>query len=59
VESKNLARIAIYTHYKQAEAHGTHQPLLVVRQNRSKALAVVDLEYFVGLVRRAYASTSV
>jgi hypothetical protein len=53
VECKSLAAVGIYKHYKQATTHGRHEPLVVVKQNNSKPLAVVDLEYFVDLVRRA------
>jgi len=33
--------------------HGDAEPLVVVKQNRSKPLAIVDLEHFVELVRKA------
>lgn len=52
VECKNLASIAIYKHYEQASGHNNHEPLLVVKQNRSNPLAVVDLEHFLDLVKR-------
>ena len=53
VECKNLKRIAIYKHYEQAEsANRKCEPLLVIKQNRSKALAVVDLEVFIDLLGR-------
>lgn len=52
VECKNLASIAIYKHYEQASGHNNYEPLLVVKQNRSNPLAVVDLEHFLDLVKR-------
>jgi hypothetical protein len=50
IESKHLAAMAIYGIYDQACSHkGIGEPLLVVRQNRSKPLAVVDFDYFLSL----------
>lgn len=53
IECKSLARIGVYKLYEQAQAHGKHEPLLVIKQNRSKHLAVVDAETFFALVRKA------
>jgi hypothetical protein len=50
VESKFRKAIAIFTDYKQAAAHGTHEPLLIIRQNHSKPLAVVDADFFLKLM---------
>ena len=47
---KNRAAIAIYKDYQQATSHGTLEPLLVIKQNHSKPLAVVDLDYFIKLM---------
>lgn len=52
VECKSLASVAVYKHYEQATGHDDYEPLLVIKQNRSKPLAVVDLEHFLDLVRR-------
>lgn len=52
VECKNLAKIAVFTYYEQAKGHTAHEPLVVIKQNRSKPLAVVDFEHFMDLVRR-------
>lgn len=52
VECKSLAKIAVFNYYEQACGHGEHEPLVVIKQNRSKPLAVVDLEHFMELVRR-------
>lgn len=47
IECKNLARIAVYSLYDQAEANsGELTPILVIKQNRSKPLVVVDAEWF-------------
>ena len=53
VECKNLAKIAVYKFYEQATTHGDAEPLVVIKQNRSKPLVIVDLEHFVNLVRKA------
>lgn len=53
IETKNLARIAVYALYEQAVAHKEPgEPLLIIKQNRSKPLAVVDLEYFINLHKK-------
>ena len=51
VECKNLAKIAVYNYYQQAETNcGKHEPLVVIKQNRCSPLAVIDLEHFMNLV---------
>ena len=51
VECKNLAKIAVYNYYQQAETNcGKHEPLVVIKQNRCRPLAVVDLEHFMKLI---------
>ena len=52
VECKSLAKIAVFNYYEQATGHGAHEPLVVIKQDRAKPLAVVDLEHFMKLVRR-------
>jgi hypothetical protein len=47
IECKNLARIAVYSLYDQAKANaGELTPILVIKQNRSNPLVVVDAEWF-------------
>ena len=46
VECKSNARIAVYKFYEQAQAHGKGEPIVVIKQNRSKPLVIVDAEYF-------------
>ncbi len=46
VECKNLAKIAVYDFYKQAAAHGTHEPLVIIKQNQCRPLAIVDAAWF-------------
>ena len=51
IECKNLAKIAVFNYYEQAIGHGNYEPLVVIKQNRSRPLAVVDLEHFMELVK--------
>lgn len=51
-ECKSRAVIAAYGWYEQAEKNaGTTQPVLVVKQNRKKPLAVIDFDYYMMLVK--------
>jgi hypothetical protein len=50
VECKSRAKQAIYKDYEQAQAHGKGtllEPLVILKQNNSKPLAVVDAEFFI------------
>lgn len=49
VEGKSRAKIAVYEWMKQAEGHG-HEPLLVVKQNRSEPLVIMKQETFYKLL---------
>jgi hypothetical protein len=54
VECKRLAKIAVYALYEQAVANANkHEPLLIMRADRKKALAVVDAIHFFELVKKA------
>jgi hypothetical protein len=50
IECKSMAKVGVYSFYKQAAAHGTRQPLVVVKQNGAKPLAIVDADYFFKLI---------
>jgi hypothetical protein len=58
-EMKNMARFAVYQHYEQA-ARNTHkaqrylEPVLVIKGNHKRPLAVVDAEHFFSLLRDRY-----
>jgi hypothetical protein len=52
VECKNLAKVAVYNYYKQAQEHGYHQPVVFVKQNGDRPLAIVDAEYFFKMVAK-------
>ena len=50
VECKNRAAIAVYKDYEQAKTHGLVEPLVILKQNNSKPLALIDAEHFFNLV---------
>ena len=52
VECKHRAKMAIYDYFRQAEHNGKGKivPLLIIKQDRSKPLAVLDLEDFFKLL---------
>ena len=45
IECKSLAKIAVYNYYLQALTHGRHEPVVFIKQNGSKPLAIVDAEW--------------
>lgn len=53
IECKARAVWGPYSGYKQAEknAGGQYQPVLVIKQNRDKPLAVVDLDHYISLLK--------
>lgn len=52
IECKNKGKSAVHTMYNQAKEHGDYEPVLIVKQNHDKALAVVDASFFFGLLRQ-------
>lgn len=46
IECKNKATSQIHTYYDQAKSHGDHEPLVIVKMDRKKPLAVLDAELF-------------
>jgi hypothetical protein len=48
VECKSLASVAVYRHMEQAQANCPKgaTPLVVIKENRKKPLAVLDFDYF-------------
>ena len=53
IECKSRAMMAVYKDYEQAKTHGDSEPIVVIKQNRSKPLAVMDLDYFIDLLKRS------
>mgnify|MGYP003300637037 CR=1 FL=1 len=48
IECKNQEKLNVYEAYAQAQANsGDHEPVLFMKKNRKKALAVVDAEWFI------------
>jgi hypothetical protein len=52
IECKNKAEIAVYGWYEQAQDHGQHEPLLVIKTNHRDPLVVVNAELFFKILRR-------
>lgn len=50
IECKSHARYAVYKDYEQASSNAEGlEPVLVIKQNKSKPLAIIDLDYFLNL----------
>jgi hypothetical protein len=50
IECKCQESLNIWKAYDQACANsGEHEPLVIIKRNRSKTLAVVEAEYFINL----------
>lgn len=52
IECKSKAKSQIHTYYEQAQTHGKHEPLVVVKMDRREPLAIVSLEHFLQLLKR-------
>lgn len=53
VECKSRSSIGVYSFYEQAVQHSNknfREPVVVIKQNRSKPLVVIDAEYFIKLL---------
>jgi hypothetical protein len=46
IECKNKDKTAVHTWYDQCKEHGTHEPLLVIKENGNIPLAVISLDHF-------------
>ena len=50
IECKNVEKLNVWSAYDQAnENKGKYEPLVIIKKNGKKPLAVVDAEYFIGL----------
>ena len=50
IECKNRQDLkTMFSHYKQAQRHTDQQPLLIIKMNREKPLAIIDMEHFFDL----------
>jgi len=52
IECKSLAKVAVYKYYEQAQSHGNYEPIVIIKQNGSKPLAVIDAEVLFNLMAR-------
>ena len=52
IECKNRAAIAVFKDYAQAKTHGKSEPLVVLKQNQSKPLVLVDAEFFIDIIAK-------
>ena len=51
-ECKNQEKFKIlYSFYDQGCRHGKHEPALIIKQNTRRALAVIDLDQFIDLIK--------
>ena len=51
IETKNRETYkTIFKHYRQSGKHGSLERLLVIKSNRTKPLAIIDLEHFFNLL---------
>ena len=51
VECKNREEYkTIYKQYQQSIKHGSLEPLLIIKSNRSRPLAIIDMEHFFKLL---------
>ena len=52
IECKSLAKVAIYTFYEQAASNaGKLEPLVIIKANGKRPLAIVDAQHFLELTR--------
>ena len=52
VECKSLARVGVYRFIDQCDNRGDARPLVIVKENRRRPLAVVDAEFFFDLLKK-------
>ena len=51
-ECKNQQKFkTIYSFWDQSVRHGKYEPVLVVKQNSRRSLAVIDLDQFIDLIK--------
>lgn len=50
IECKNQERVNVWKSYEQAANHGHEIPVLIIKKNRHRPLAVVDLKVFLDLL---------
>ena len=60
VECKSRSSLAVYSFYSQAADNcpEDREPVVIVKQNHSKPLAVIDAEYFIRLLKEKHETLS-
>jgi|TARA_R100001530_G_C4288719_1_gene147455 hypothetical protein len=52
-ECKNSQQhLTLYKNFRQANRHNRREPLLIVKMNRERPLAIIDLDHFFSLIER-------
>jgi hypothetical protein len=51
IECKNKSHVSVYSWYKQAQSHGPHEALLIIKEDESEPLVVVDAKTFFKLLK--------
>lgn len=51
IECKSKATSQVHTYMLQAEGHGPHEPMVVVKKDRGDTLVIVKLKHFLGLLK--------
>jgi len=46
IECKNLQRHSIYGPFEQAKTHGSHAPVLILKADQKKPLAIVEMDHY-------------
>lgn len=52
IECKNRNEIAVYKWYNQAQEHGSHPVLLIIKENHAEPLVLMDAQLFLKMLRR-------
>ncbi len=51
IECKKHKTFAVYSFYEQAKSNAKDEPLVVIEADRKKPLVLVDLDYFIKLIK--------
>lgn len=56
IECKNKRTVAVYGWFNQAKEHGENPPLLIIKQDDSPPMVVLEAEEFIKIIRKLYGS---
>jgi hypothetical protein len=51
IECKSKATSQVHTYYDQAKSHGPHEPVVIVKKDRSIPLVIMSLDHFLKLLK--------